>query len=572
MIGPIFDNLFDVWTRGSGPMAASEAVPPGRVNPVLVEQVRVTCQAIQSLYHQAAEEGIKEGAASAKMSADQLMERMDDLHRGLIIRIYLEMTAVDWSWRPGEAAVSQAVFEHLWGKTFSERGLLKAHEQLARQEPPDWQALINPFLRLPPLMQHRDELLTHAMRLANLVIKADGRIAPQEKQQLHILRAHLENLLKPLPLAEEKQPLQAGQQVLLTQEAGTTATTPPPVAKPVATPAIVLPPGDAAKQFAEAMAELNGFIGLDSIKSEVKRLVNFLKMQKERINLGLPETKVSLHSVFQGNPGTGKTTVARLLGRLLGAIGFLAKGHLVETDRSGLVAEYAGQTGPKANKKIDEALDGVLFIDEAYSLIAEKGDDPYGAEAVQTLLKRMEDHRDRLVVVLAGYPAPLQRLLKSNPGLSSRFNRYFNFPDYAPLELCQIWETFSRRCQYVLSGATRAKLILGLHYLCQQKDEHFGNGRLIRNLYEKSITRLADRIVDIAPLTKEVLTRLEPEDLAFDDVPAEVWQALGKGETRFVVDCTGCQHSSRIRPDYLGQRLQCRRCQSVFSADWGEPG
>src|SRR5207237_7794667 len=159
---------------------------------------------------------------------------------------------------------------------------------------------------------------------------------------------------------------------------------------------------------------------LRSIKQEVRGLINFLKMQQAREEFGLPQTPISLHHVFSGNPGTGKTTVARLLGRLLGAMGLLAKGHLVETDRSGLVAEYAGQTGPKTNARITEALDGALFIDEAYSLVAETGDDSYGAEAVQALLKRMEDDRERLAVILAGYPTPMDRLLKSNPGISSR--------------------------------------------------------------------------------------------------------------------------------------------------------
>jgi SpoVK/Ycf46/Vps4 family AAA+-type ATPase len=195
----------------------------------------------------------------------------------------------------------------------------------------------------------------------------------------------------------------------------------------------------------ETLAELDQLIGLDAIKRDVHGLVNFLKVQAERKKFDLPQTKISLHAVFQGNPGTGKTTVARLFGRILGAMGILAKGHLVETDRSGLVAEYAGQTGPKTNRRIDEALDGVLFVDEAYSLVAEKGDDPYGAEALQTLLKRMEDNRDRLVVILAGYPRPMQRLLRTNPGLASRFSRTFDFPDYTAPELGRIFEGMCRQ-------------------------------------------------------------------------------------------------------------------------------
>jgi SpoVK/Ycf46/Vps4 family AAA+-type ATPase len=153
------------------------------------------------------------------------------------------------------------------------------------------------------------------------------------------------------------------------------------------------------------MAELDDLIGLSGVKQEVRTLANFLKVQVERTKAGLPAAALSLHMVFGGNPGTGKTSVARIVGKIFGAMGVLPRGHLIETDRSGLVAEYAGQTGPKTHKKIEEALDGVLFIDEAYTLIHAEGDDPYGHEAVQTLLKRMEDDRDRLVVILAGYPA-----------------------------------------------------------------------------------------------------------------------------------------------------------------------
>src|SRR5690606_38969334 len=196
------------------------------------------------------------------------------------------------------------------------------------------------------------------------------------------------------------------------------------------------------EELSEALAELDLLIGLSAVKNEVRTLVNFLRMQEHRRQQSLPEIHVGLHSVFVGNPGTGKTTVARIMSRILGAMGILEKGHLIETDRSGLVAEYAGQTAPKTNKRIDEALDGLLFIDEAYSLVAERGDDPFGAEALQTLLKRMEDDRHRLVVILAGYPAPLARLLQSNPGLSSRFSRHITFPDFAAAELGKIFELF----------------------------------------------------------------------------------------------------------------------------------
>jgi SpoVK/Ycf46/Vps4 family AAA+-type ATPase len=286
--------------------------------------------------------------------------------------------------------------------------------------------------------------------------------------------------------------------------------------------------------------------------------------------LACPQTQITLHSVFTGNPGTGKTTVARLLGRLFGAMGILPRGHLIETDRSGLVAEYAGQTAPKAHKKIDEALDGVLFIDEAYSLVAEKGDDPYGAEALQVLLKRMEDNRDRLVVVLAGYPQPMDRLLKSNPGLSSRFSRHFRFPDYTAGELGHIFQSLCVKNRYELPVMTRVKLLLGFEYLLARRDEHFGNGRLARNIFEQAIGRLANRITSIVPLTRELLVTLEADDILMEPVPASAWKDLDSYQRCFQGICPGCKENSPFPQNLLGQQVQCPRCHKSFAFEWGE--
>jgi SpoVK/Ycf46/Vps4 family AAA+-type ATPase len=319
------------------------------------------------------------------------------------------------------------------------------------------------------------------------------------------------------------------------------------------------------------LADLDELIGLDSIKQEVRELVNFLAIQAERRKLDLPETLISLHAVYTGNPGTGKTTVARLVGRILGAMGILKRGHLIETDRSGLVAEFAGQTAPKAHKRIDEALDGVLFIDEAYSLIAEKGDDPYGSEAVQTLLKRMEDDRDRLVVILAGYPRPMDKLLRSNPGLSSRFSRTFVFPDYTTRELGLIFQTMCDRDRYQLPARTRARLLLGFHYLLARRDEHFGNGRFARNVFERSIRRLANRLATVRPLTRELLTTLSADDIVFENVPATARNELEARYRTFQIFCPDCRQPIRIAAGQLGQDVQCRGCMQDFTADWGEP-
>jgi SpoVK/Ycf46/Vps4 family AAA+-type ATPase len=319
----------------------------------------------------------------------------------------------------------------------------------------------------------------------------------------------------------------------------------------------------------DALAELDALIGLERVKHEVRTLTNFLKLQQRRRDAGLPETEISLHMVFHGNPGTGKTTVARIVGKIFGAMGILAKGHLVETDRSGLVAEYAGQTGPKTNAKVDEALDGVLFIDEAYSLIAE-GEDPFGREAVQALLKRIEDQRQRLVVVFAGYPEEMRTLLRSNPGLSSRFSRQLSFDDYLPLEMARIFGLMCGKNHYELTSAARLELLQGLSWWYDHRDRHFGNGRAVRNLFEHAIRRLANRLATIEELSADQLSLLEADDIEFSDVPAEVFASETDGAARVHVACPSCDHANDVPGGYLGRQLQCPKCKKGFTAEWGE--
>ena len=231
--------------------------------------------------------------------------------------------------------------------------------------------------------------------------------------------------------------------------------------------------------------ELDDLIGLGSVKEEVRSLANFVKLQKEREAKGLKTAKVSYHLVFYGSPGTGKTTVARIVGRIYKDLGVLKKGHTVETDRAGLCGQYVGQTGPKTDSVIAKALDGVLFIDEAYSLVPEGGaGNDYGQEAISTILKRMEDYRDRLVVIVAGYKNEMQRFIDSNPGLQSRFNRYIDFPDYSGDELSQIFKMYMKKNQYTLSKEAETYLKERFDYAVAHKDRNFGNARYARNVFE----------------------------------------------------------------------------------------
>ena len=260
------------------------------------------------------------------------------------------------------------------------------------------------------------------------------------------------------------------------------------------------------------MKELKELIGLSEVKEEVSALANFVKIQQERENKGLKAVGLSYHCVFTGNPGTGKTTVARILAAIYRDLGILKKGHLVETDRSGLVAEYVGQTAVKTNKIIDSALDGVLFIDEAYSLVQGGGND-YGQEAISTLLKRMEDDRNRLIVVLAGYSEDMKRFIDSNPGLQSRFNRYIHFSDYSADELKKIFMLNVDKNQYLLEPKGEELLSKILNYAIEHKDKNFGNGRYVRNLFEKTIQNQAIRLSCQQNITAEELSKLKAEDL-----------------------------------------------------------
>ena len=258
--------------------------------------------------------------------------------------------------------------------------------------------------------------------------------------------------------------------------------------------------------------KLNDLIGLSSVKEEITKLTNFIKIQQVRKSKGLKTPDISYHCVFTGNPGTGKTTVARIMASIYKDLGILKKGHLVETDRSGLVAEYVGQTAVKTNKIIDTALDGVLFVDEAYSLVQGAKED-FGQEAISTLLKRMEDDRNRLVVILAGYGSEMKTFIDSNPGLQSRFNRYIHFTDYTAKELEQIFLLSAKKNQYTLDDYALVKLEDTMASAVEHKDKNFGNARFVRNLFEKSIQNQAMRLSSQPNITEEVLSKLEAEDL-----------------------------------------------------------
>ena len=282
--------------------------------------------------------------------------------------------------------------------------------------------------------------------------------------------------------------------------------------------------------FDALMAELEDLVGLEEVKKDVKNLMNVVKVRKLREQNELPVPPMSLHMVFLGNPGTGKTTVARLVSGLYAAIGVLSKGQLVEVDRSGLVAGYVGQTAIKTQEVIKRALGGVLFIDEAYSL-SSGGENDFGREAIETLLKAMEDHRDDLIVIVAGYTGPMEKFINSNPGLESRFNKYVFFPDYNGEQLTAM---FRKRCEkngYVLSEEADAAAVKLFTELYEERSDNFGNGRDVRNIFEDMIVRQSNRVAAMEAPSKEDLMTVLPADLEDSEEPEESEES-GESESK----------------------------------------
>ena len=263
---------------------------------------------------------------------------------------------------------------------------------------------------------------------------------------------------------------------------------------------------------AEALAELNELIGLKPVKEEVERFAKFVRVAQQRKEAGLKVAPISYHMVFTGNPGTGKTTVARIMAKIYRALGVVKNGHLVECDRGGLVAGYTGQTAIKTAKVIDFALDGVLFIDEAYSLV-NGPQDSFGDEAISTLLKRMEDDRDRLVVIVAGYSHEMKKFIDANSGLASRFNHYVEFPDYTAKELAAMFRANAKKSQYILSADVEKYLDAFIGIRTEKRDRKFGNGRWVRNIFEHAVERQAVRVADITNPTKEQLMTITMKDV-----------------------------------------------------------
>lgn len=535
----------------------------------LIGMLRRVLRDCGKLYHNSGKWMVRRYPTLLEGNADGFIQLMDDLHRGLVIKVYVNIVRADDRWTAPEKQVAAAMIEHLWGERLRGSDLREAATGLfAQADALTWESLVAPFVRYAPLADSKAQVETIVMRLGNLVAKCDGQTMPEEALALHTLQRDIDMALHPANPQATLAPLsphvtstsaQAQQHQQQQQAADTEAHR-------------QVDEAGREQRLKQALQELDELIGLDSVKERVKSYTNFLRLQQQRRKAGLSTMPISLHMAFVGNPGTGKTTVARIIGQILGALGTLESGHVVETDRSGLVAEYAGQTAPKTNKLCDSAIGGVLFIDEAYSLIDASGDDAYGREAIQTLLKRMEDDRDRLAVILAGYSNEMEGLIRSNPGLSSRINTKIEFEDYSPTELGMIFQSMCERNQYNLPGKARQRILIGFQHLYETRDRHFGNGRLVRNAFEDSVRKLADRIAEVTELSESLLTSLTAEDISIPGISASELSRIAAQARPIRVTCEGCHRPIRIPSEALGSRIKCSKCGKIQQHEWALVG
>ena len=457
---------------------------------------------------------------------DDTPDALADIYIGFYI-MAVQFANVDKDISEIEAALLrdvQELFEpELGGILFWDMDIIELHDRMrevVRKDPKTYSRIRIPYV-VTLLEVYDDENGTdyaakaRAMyfRFANAIVKADGKITKQEETALSSFKEMLYPSSVVVATADEEE-----ETVVKSYEANKEE-------KP--------------RSLDELLQELNSLVGLEAVKTDVIELVNFIKVQQLRQSKAMATVPISRHLVFYGNPGTGKTTVARLLSQIYKSLNVVSRGHLVETDRSGLVAGYVGQTALKVKEMVTKALGGILFIDEAYALTGD--DQNYGQEAIDTLIKLMEDHRDDLIVVVAGYPDKMNKFLLSNPGLKSRFNKFLSFEDYNPSQLVKIFELFCKNSDFQLSEEARKKVLAIFQVLHVMRDETFGNARLARNVFERTINNQASRIISMTNVTEEILSTIEAVD-----IPGEVeLHTIGKTESVIAAD-QGDRNQARV--------------------------
>ena len=485
----------------------------------------------------------------------------DRLHKHLLVKICATIAEADGRWTYEEQRCAAAVLKHV-GIPFSHSELDRVADYVKQQaEKLDWQQLIRPYREIPELRDKLAELQTVILRIANLIAKADGSLLPQETTALQRIQVEL----RPDRSRDSTTPSCSSEDDTVAMACGIERlwrkgrAVKPPAVKPL--PSVVL--------LLENLRGLEELVGLHQVKQEIRGLAYVASRQGQRKPTGRTPNSDESQLVFVGHEGTGKSTEARLLSHILVAAGALKHGRLVEVNPRPWADVPADEAANGMDADFAQAIGGTLLIDHASQLLS--ANEQSLAAAQEVLLQRMAEHRGQLVVILADHSDRLLPMIHERSDLASAFTRHLYFPDYRVHELGLMFQRFCDRSHYQVSRPAQIKLLLGLQWRLERDGEVFGNGHLIRQLFEDAVYYLGRRIAGISPLTEGLLTTLEDGDIFIDGVPTSVWRDLAAPGRTFTVRCPGCNSVHQVDAEFLGIPVECKRCHCRFVCAWGEP-
>jgi tellurite resistance protein len=491
-----------------------------------------------------------------------LAQNLDRLHRGLLAKTYATIAEADGRWTHEELRCAAALMQHL-GVSFAHDALEPTARKLVRQARSlDWQQLFQPFHEIPELSFRAAELQAVIARVANLIAKADGFVAPKETKALQEIQESFQvgrrraAAAAPPPLVTESTKAPEAVQAVWESAQQQRRSEPPKV--------------DRAQLREQSLQRLEKLVGMGQVKHEICELADCVQFQSQRRRAKLPSEMPDLQFVFVGPSGTGKTLVARILSELLFASGGLRYGQLIEVNGFDLVSCEPREASKKMKAILTQAMGGTLVIEDAGALLL--ADNPSAVKALSVLRKNLAAHAGRVAVVLASVRADrLLPLLDQHSDLPRLFHRQWHFADYSTSELGRIFQFCCDRSQYRVTRLAQIKVLLGFHWCLRQDRKRFDNGHGAQRVYERAVRRLARRIAGISPLTKELLTTFHDSDITIEGVPAEALANLDDPQRVFAVTCPGCASVHLVGKDLLGIRVECKSCHHRFVSAWGEP-
>lgn len=522
---------------------------------ILVE-LRQAMQECRDLYLSCAAPGFQ-SAASRQLTITQ-----DRLHRGLLAKIYGSIAEADGRWTYEEQRCAAALLDHV-GVSRPPDQLEQTARRVARQAAKlAWSRLLEPFREMPLLRGRRGDLETLVVRIANLIAKADGFVAPAETAALHAIQAELR--LPPPSTAASSAPA-AGS----TRSAEAEFEADLPWVGAVAPRRKKSTKADAGRRRQEGLHKLDTLVGLREVKREIRELADWAFLQNQRRQAGLTYEPTDLRFIFLGRPGTGKSLTAWVMSEVLAASGALRSGQLVEVDGFDLVSRQPKDAGNVVKEKLREAIGGTLLVDHAGALLSAGEASAAGTRGI--LYQNLVAHAGRLAVVLADPSDRLLALLDRHVEWRPLFRRHWQFANYHASELGRIFQFHCDRSHYQVTRAAQIKLLLGFDWQLRQNAEPFGYGHGVLRVFERAVQQLAGRIAGMSPLTKELLTTFHAPDITVAGVPEGVFGNLADPRRMFTIPCPGCDSVHVVGPEFLGIRVECNRCQHRFVCAWGEP-